>query len=120
MKKARLLKLARFVERVPPQKFDMNFWARAKGPVTRLPRCATKACALGWATAIPEFKRAGLELIAECPGGDHAEVHFDGSTGRSAAMKFFDLDYDESEIFFGGANNPKEKAQEIRDVVRAA
>lgn len=118
MNKRRLLKLARLLDRVPPWKFNMGEWGVASGPVTFEPRCASQACALGWATVIPEF---GLELVA--PDGcrlakvrciDNHRIH-----GIDAARRVFGVNYTQASRLFinGWGASPKAKAAEIRAMV---
>lgn len=118
MDNAKLLKLAAFLKRVPKRKFKMDWWAYSRRPMADKPVCATKACALGWATAIPEFNRAGLELRAYV-GNDSAMVCFGDETGFEAGSKFFDLTEDQAGYLFGrGSDDPKKKAAEIERLVR--
>ena len=118
MKKGRLLKLAALLERVPARKFDMDVWGESKKPAYSEPQCATKACALGWATAIPEFHRAGLHLVAACHGCTSAEVLY-RDNGLNPGAEFFGLSEDEEHfLFYAGAETPKAKAREIREFVR--
>lgn len=59
----RLWKLARFLDDLPPEKFDLGQWAkfdRAGGPV-----CPTAACACGWAGTFPEFQALGYTLARD-------------------------------------------------------
>lgn len=70
----RLTKLADFMDALPRKAnkhFYMNTFYRHDGghpidvsPAVALRKldCGTQACALGWAAAIPAFKKAGLEL----------------------------------------------------------
>ena len=65
----RLLKLADFLDTVPPEKFDFDVWCNGgrgevggRVEVPDLNVCGTTACALGWATAIPEFQKLGIKL----------------------------------------------------------
>lgn len=120
MNKARLLKLAAHLDRVPPEKFDMNFFGEASRAARHRNevRCATKACALGWATSIPEFAKAGLELRAY-PESTGADVYYKGESNFDAAEIFFGLDsIDASRLFSRGSNDPILKAAEIRGFVR--
>lgn len=55
----RLLMLASFLERLPPERFNFRRWASEED----LNSCGTTACALGWATTIPAFKELGLCLF---------------------------------------------------------
>lgn len=59
----RLLVLADFLERgdLREGKFDMGQWTNVSF-CSKLGDCGTSACALGWATQIPAFRRAGLYL----------------------------------------------------------
>jgi hypothetical protein len=117
--KRRLLKLAALLDRVPDEKFDMGTWGTSGRLIKNAPQCATKACALGWATAIPEFYKAGLELRAYA-GARHANVYFNGRENVSAGAQFFDIEWsDADDLFMGGCEGPKEKAAEIRALVQA-
>lgn len=120
MNKKRLLKLAAHLDRVPPEKFDMGIFGEA-GRAARHRnevRCATKACALGWATSIPEFAKAGLELRAYASSTD-ADVYYRGESNLIAAEMFFDLEEREAEqLFIRGSNDPIDKAADIRRFVR--
>lgn len=67
----RLRALASFLRGVPNRKWDFSAWARSEryavGPdllpvKLSLHKCTTVACAAGWATTIPLFRRAGLRL----------------------------------------------------------
>jgi hypothetical protein len=126
--KQRLTKLAGFLERfedTPTKKFDMNTWGTMKplrgtnkrnvsldSPVQSLEvKCKTAACALGWATTIPEFAKAGLKLdidiAALIDGSDEitGDVVYKGATDSiEAAAKFFDITYEEADIVFGADN----------------
>lgn len=59
----RLLKLADFLERLPPERFNYDRWVDIdtwKGAPDL--SCGTTACAFGWATTMPAFRRLGLRL----------------------------------------------------------
>lgn len=59
----RLLRLAKFLRRLAPRRFnfaqwiDRNSW-KGKADLS----CGTSACAVGWATTIPQFRRLGLRF----------------------------------------------------------
>ena len=104
IKIGRLRKLISFMEKLPPEKaehFNMRGWVRhddtthkhkAKYVTQRLLNtCGTTACALGWATVIPEFQRAGLRM----------SPNLDFYVGKSGSI----LPLDASEQFFGLTNN---------------
>ena len=63
--KARLLKLADFLAQLPPDRFNFATWVGdtewQQGLLAQ--GCGTTACALGWATAIPEFAELGLVIV---------------------------------------------------------
>lgn len=58
----RLLVLAEFLEKLPPERFNFSTWVGDDWKGAADLSCGTVACALGWATAIPEFAAAGLHL----------------------------------------------------------
>ncbi len=66
MNAERLLRLADFLETLPEGRFDYSVWSRGCEPGVQLEivggACGTTGCALGWATAIPEFQELGLYL----------------------------------------------------------
>lgn len=99
---ANLLKLADFLEKLPAERFDYKRYA--SGALNLEPSCGTVGCALGWATAIPEF---GLSLV---PGAfDTFGVTCDGKGGNprdtmgvtfEAAMSVFHVDQVEFDLVF--------------------
>jgi hypothetical protein len=106
-----LEKLCVLLEGLPPEKFSYATWA--EGGVD-LHACGTTACALGWATTIPE---CGLRLdrneygyICVTDGGKDSTVH--------AAARAFGLSIDEAGCLFCpdeesetvGGNSPDEEA----------
>lgn len=123
MNKKRLLKWAEFLEtEVPPKRFDMGVWGT--GPLSK---CSTAACALGWATAIPSFRRAGLTTLPTFDGGFAVEYRSnDGSTyGASAAEQFFGIRSDDAALitdpaFYSTPPTPKQVAKRIRKLVAEA
>lgn len=120
MKKKLLLKLAALLDVVPPAKFVMAHYAVSAEPVQGHPQCATAACALGWATTIPEI---GLELVAHL-GDRFAAIRFRGNTAWNveAACAAFDLKVsDAMDLFYEGwTMTSTEKAEQIRAMVKAA
>lgn len=59
----RLLHLADVLDDLPRKDFDIcNFMRPSKKSL-----CGSAGCALGWATTIPEFRRAGLKLVDYLP-----------------------------------------------------
>lgn len=119
MNRRRLLLLADLLDRVPPDKFNMSTWASSHLPVMRRrPRCASAACALGWATTIPEF---GLELVANvgsCTGTVRC-IDNHSASELYAACRTFGINYRTADKLFmeGFAMTPKGKARQIRRLV---
>lgn len=69
MNKKALLELADFLENLDPKRFDIRTWRRPNkntvGFVSDdqlLTDCNTVACAIGWATTLPEWKEAGFYM----------------------------------------------------------
>jgi hypothetical protein len=111
--KRRLLKLADFLETVPRKRLDMSIFATGD-----LRECGTSGCALGWATQIPSFRRAGLYLDETSPrlrGRPRIVDPF------QVAREFFDLSaYDAADLFtpnYDGSDTPKEVAKRFRKFV---
>lgn len=116
--KRRLRKLAKFLQtRVPTKRFYMGSWwmnEEMKAPGRKLSpekSCGTTACALGWATAIPEFYNKGLHLDKQ--GG----VLFRGGAEEDAGRRLFGLNYDGFARIFYGEGSPKKVAKAILKVV---
>ena len=148
MNRERLLRLAAHLEAVPREKFDLGSWfARydedegydvtteyfdpdelhtfvifdADGNVIGYQRghCETKACAVGHATSIPEFREAGFSVRCTNPSDSTAlSPYFEGLWGWNAVMQFFGLKEDDALHLFGGSgNDPRAVARDIREFV---
>lgn len=96
---ARLLKLADFLETLPRKRFDYDTWVGNDWKGAPDLSCGTTACALGWATTMPELRAEGLHLSGTPTYGwvTHEPT---GATGEDAAMEVFGLDYDEAVYLF--------------------
>ncbi len=108
----RLLRLADFIEQIPPERFKFSSWVgsdyRGKPGIG----CGTTACAFGWATAMPLFRKLGLRLYKTGANGRHepricagkpgyvAEESRDFEATEAAAMALFNLDPDGLEYLF--------------------
>jgi len=90
MNAKRLLTLANVLDSVPDEQFDINLFWEGKPH-----DCGFVGCALGWATTIPEFAKAGF-------GRDEGLGYpiFGGQTSISAGASFFGLDYDDAYLMF--------------------
>jgi hypothetical protein len=108
MNKKRLLKLADFLVTVPPERFDLEVWA-----------CGAVACAVGWASEVPEFREAGFRLDQfDCPA-------FEGEEDWEAVAAFFGVDYEQASRLFGKSSywphrsGPLDVAARIRSFVES-
>lgn len=82
MNTQRLTVLSRYLQyNVEDDRFDLAEWVRFGALDIS---CGAVACALGHATNIREFQKAGLCLVDNIPS-------FGGETGFSAAALFFEL-----------------------------
>lgn len=65
--------------------------------------CGTTACAMGWATTIPEFRELGL-ILTRKPNGWGGfyppTIEFDGESHFNAAARFCDISVKEAEYLF--------------------
>ena len=113
MRTDRLMKLADRLDTVPREKFDMDTWGSGgAGRTWRSTACGTTACACGWATTIPEFKKAGLKLTGTA---GVFWLHFGERDGMGAAMAFFGLEgRDVDKLFYNELKTPKSEANLIR------
>lgn len=98
--KRKLLTILRDFLRDPPkhvvEHFDMETW----GEGDDMHQCGTAACALGWATTIPEIRKAGLRMSDGQPAlvGKRGEaIAFD----YAAAVLVFDINDMQADHIFG-------------------
>ncbi len=131
MNAKRLLKLCDLLEHVSPNKFDMtSCYDEEIGKGGKA--CIEAACAFGWATTIPEFRRAGLKrsIYGGCVEYNFYEVSFRGKVDYQAAALFFDLYLDDAWELFSFVPyqtdpsryvrvTPKTVARKIRSFVEA-
>lgn len=108
----RLLKLADFLDTLKRKDFDFGCWVgdglvdtafEAYNDVVNqriTPGCGTTACALGWATAIPSLRRAGLRLAQGevCLVKDMGKEDYDRP--ERAAAEVFGLSDEEFQLLF--------------------
>jgi len=69
----------------------------------QLAKCGAAACAFGYACEIPEFKAAGLEIMATRINGDGSnfvEPVFEQRSGFGAAEEFFGISRADAEFLF--------------------
>jgi hypothetical protein len=125
----RLLKLADFLDTLPRERFDYSTWVGMDWKGAQNLSCGTKACALGWAATIPEFRRLGLrlspyrEVINVKTGAEHSNAaaqHTFGLTESEARLLFEGVDMTEGEyhIVLRSEATPKQVATHIRRFVK--
>lgn len=102
--KRRLLKLANFLDKLPPHRFDFRTWAGYNWKGKADLSCGTSACAMGWATTFPSFRRLGLRLAQEAFGSGRAWVYLKGRPRGDgpwlAGKKIFGLNKEEFNFLF--------------------
>jgi hypothetical protein len=59
----RLLKLAAHLEELPRERFDYGVYVGKDWKGAPDLSCGTTACAIGWACAMPEFRKMGLRIL---------------------------------------------------------
>jgi hypothetical protein len=129
--KRRLTALIDFMEKLPPEAgphFSMHAcWASHTGPhpmqgevsQDSLMDCGTKACAFGWAGAVPSLRAEGLKI-------NWTEIkkdHFVASSGADDGMEFFDITRDQFWLLFNDDHmdndtSPQAWAMRARDLVK--
>src|SRR5215472_17893577 len=124
----RLEKLADFLEKLPSGRFYYGHWIDTeKWEGAADLSCGTTACALGWGTAIPSFRKAGLRMKK------HGLPAFGKSEGMDAGARFFGITHADALFIFqpnalhakdldlwsapGHDATPKQVAKHIRSFV---
>lgn len=112
MNKKRLLKLADFLESVPPRKFNLSTWVQsmptqAEGDAEG--SCGFAGCAVGWAVHAKLFR--GLSFgEAEIDDEANRPPKYRGFYGFTAIEILFDIEFDEGCHLFDDAAYPNHKA----------
>lgn len=108
----RLGLVADLLESLPYDRFDYTRWVGESWKGARDLSCGTTACALGWATTIPELSALGLYLVSEEDNPMYSGWATEIGTVRirgqennmrdsiDAAMRIFQLDEDEAAWLF--------------------
>ena len=92
-----MLKLADFLQKLPDNRFDYNHWVGEDWKGRPDLSCGTVACALGWSTAMPSFRKLGAYIDFD------RQVRLKGdpcSYSYTVAHKIFGLEYNEYEYLF--------------------
>jgi len=133
----RLTKLADYMDSLPPSArdhFDMGAWFTHSGnhPLSvKTPAkehfldCGSTACALGWASTMPYFRRLGLGLVYEESDDEGyegaGELFFDGHRVQWDGMDWLGLTQVQAEHLFAHnvpVNTPKQWAKLCRKFLR--
>lgn len=122
--KRRLLILADFLEKLPRKRFDLSSWVGNEWEGKADLSCGTSACAMGWATTIPQFRKLGLRLSKY--GLPYFGKGYYQTSGMHAAADLFGISDNEAYYLFMpyeediAANaTPKQVAKHIRKFVAA-
>lgn len=103
MNKDRLLRLAAFLDTLPPERFDYRTWVGRDWQGKADLSCGTTACALGWAMTLPDMGVPPATPIYGCDGAAVAGW-FDKQGIRLyetvVASRAFDIAADEAEFLF--------------------
>jgi hypothetical protein len=117
----RLLKLAAFLEKLPPKRFDYGSFVGDSWQGKPDLSCGTTACAMGWAVAMPEFKRLGFVLGQSWgfPIVKNRQGHFIGFYDAGTTM--FGLSNDDYDALFipNSAAAEKYSAKTVAKKIRA-
>jgi hypothetical protein len=107
----RLKVLAAYLRTVPESQFDLGSWVGEDWKGKPDLSCGTTACAVGWATTIPEFQQLGLRLYRSDPEYDmnEASPEFEGLHSFTAVSCFFGIDVDKVNYLFMGHRYPLRK-----------
>jgi hypothetical protein len=110
----RLIRLADFIEKLPPERFDFSTWVGDEWEGKPDLSCGTTACAVGWASTMPEFRALGLELGPIGPHESMAYPRLVGSKVRGwsgaieACTTVFGLTESEAAFLFVARNDPED------------
>lgn len=92
-------------------KFDISIWAQELD--RNKPKCGTAACALGWATTIPSFRKAGFRLVKD-DSFSHGRYHVN-LKWRPAYKDIEDMPFTAAAYFFGITTKDAEEAFDFDD-----
>ena len=139
MNTRRLLALANKLDTVPRKQFNICKWVGHDWKGKPDLSCGTVACAMGWATTMPLFRKLGLRLDLAPDPAVWADVVIKTKSGvyvardgYESARTLFDIDDDTATSLFSGSEyrrdertgevdtqevTPKRVAKKIRKVV---
>lgn len=102
----RLLATARFLRKLPPDRFDFGMWVGTDWRGMQDLSCGTTACAMGWTPQVPELKHLGLCILKN--GNGDVGIGFTGeengisnpSTNLRTGCKVFGITYTQAHYLF--------------------
>lgn len=115
----RLLMLAKKLDSVPPDSFNMHCWYY--NDFIAKTSCGFEACAAGWAATIPEFAEAGF--VIEFGTANNCYPAFEQYSGFEALESFFGINVRAANYLFSSNDNHKDSnkpwyvAKKIREFV---
>ncbi len=110
----RLLKLAEVLDNVPVEKFDFGSWGKFNSKGNFDLSCGSTACAIGWASTIPEFQELGLKICYANNSGVRVPAYFrtalwrplfQGRVDFDAVAELFDISPGDAWILFAPASD---------------
>lgn len=98
----RLLKLAEFVSKQPRDKFEFSHFVGDDWKGAPDLSCGTSACAMGWATAMPYFRKLGLHLSRRGTYARHPVLKRQGNFEKIIERLFGFSAYEANKLFIPG------------------
>lgn len=118
----RLRKLTDLLDTVPDERFDYVRWVGSNWQGKSDLSCGTTACALGWATTIPAFRKLGLRLLFDGFEGVHNIVNInkpDECDTFKVASDLFRISYEDSvSLFAPGVGEGHFTARQVAKKIR--
>lgn len=106
----RLLRLAAFLETLPPERFNYGQWVGDDWAGKPDLSCGTAACALGWAMSLPDMGVPPAKRYLTSSGRAKAVWEYDDGTDREpldVAQVAFDLVRHDAKFLFIPGHTPQ-------------
>lgn len=101
----RLERLCKLLDELPRKRFHYDTWVGPEWQGSPDLSCGTTACAGGWATTIPAFRRLGLRAVRR---GEHNDIVLRRGARNlysfDALERLFDITYWEARYLFSPSN----------------
>lgn len=103
------------IDGIPKENFDLNDWVydHKSDTACSISGCGTVACAGGWLSLHPKFRKLGLKYQwtrGQGRGNNYREMVYKGDNSGGAfgvLGKVFGLDYNEAETLFSGSGGSR-------------